>query len=116
MKFDIKKADKAEVLKRLYDGALNFGASHQPLAAILQAHLPPLPIETARQMVNQPKHRLYFDYVNGKALKVDLGEDILDARLYDINCAQGAAAFALEGLEGVTVYEDPQPLELFPKE
>ena len=37
----------------------------------------------------------YFDYLNGRVMKIDLSEDMLDPWLYDRDNGEGAAARAL---------------------
>lgn len=121
MKIDITNADHAVVFKQLWDNCLNFGATHQPLAAILQAHLKPMSLEQARKLLEDAKMRSgprgpYFDYVGGRAMKIEWG-DVIDVRLYDINCFEGCARKALKDVPGVVFdVPDSEPLGLFPDE
>lgn len=42
--------------------------------------------------------RCYFDYLNGKVLKVDISQDEFDPRLYDRDNGENAAQRAIDGL------------------
>ena len=96
---DISKMSKAEVLMRLYNGGFN-DVNHGPFAGALQRLVPPMTLEEATAIIEESGSNLYFDYVAGKALKVDLSSDTLDPRLYDRDNGRGAAARAL-GATGV---------------
>lgn len=96
---DISKMSKAEALMRLYNGGFN-DVNHGPFAGALQRLLPPMTLEEAQAIIAEHGANLYFDYVNAKALKVDLSGDTLDPRWYDRDNGRGAAARAL-GATGV---------------
>lgn len=89
-KISIKGLDKAKVLKALYDH------SHIQGLGFLQA-VPDnmVSVEHCRELLT---HQTYFDYLYGKILKVDLSGDILDSRLYDRDCGEGAAKRAIESI------------------
>lgn len=89
-KINIKGLDKAKVLKALYDH------SHIQGLGFLQA-VPDnmVSVEHCRELLT---HQTYFDYLYGKILKVDLSGDILDSRLYDRDCGEGAAKRAIESI------------------
>lgn len=84
---DISKMDKAKVLKALYAAARPQGMGF--------LHYTPGPMrdEAADAMIAS-KH-LYFDYVDGRVMKVDLASDTLDPRLFDRDNGDGAAERAL---------------------
>jgi len=100
---NIAGLEKWAVLKALYDGA-------QPLGmGFLHARPGGLPEEDAKRLVGgdapyepgqSAEHRraLYFDYVGGRPLKVDLSQDEFDPRLYDRDQGHGAAERAIAGL------------------
>jgi hypothetical protein len=50
-------------------------------------------LEDAREAV---KNETYFDYVQGRVVKCDIGTDEMETRLYDRDLGQGAAARAVE--------------------
>jgi hypothetical protein len=52
-------------------------------------------IDDAQALVDSAGPDLYFDYVDGRCLKIDLRGDALDPRLYDRDNGEGAAARAL---------------------
>lgn len=80
---DIKNLDKAEVLVALYNNAKR---SHGLLGLY---YLPgAMGIEVAREIIKNNKK---FNYLQGKALKVDLTGDKLDAREYNDFNGEGLA-------------------------
>ncbi len=83
---DISKMNKAEVLMKLYNAARPLGLGH--------LHYTPddMTIEEAHELL---KEQTYFDYLNGRVMKVDLSGDILDTWLYDRDNGPGAAKRAL---------------------
>lgn len=89
-KISIKGLDKAKVLKALYD------RSHIQGLGFLQA-VPDnmVSVDHCRELLAR---QTYFDYLYGKVLKVDLSGDILDPRLYDRDCGEGAAKRAIESI------------------
>lgn len=88
---DLTGKDKAEVLARLYNAADTQG--HGALKASL---MPIMSREHAQALLDSGQ--TYFDYVNGRVLKVDLSSDSLNERLYDRDNGFGAAAQALKGV------------------
>lgn len=89
MKIDISKLEKAQVLKALYDNSRPLGMG------FLHFNPAPMPIETARDLV---KDQSYFDYVQGRVLKSDLGRDLYESGLYDRDNGAGAALDAIQPL------------------
>ena len=107
---DISGLDKAEVLAALYNHAKPQGMGF--------LHFDPKKMtpEEARKILGQgDDHKraldgleakggkvfrpsLYFDYLKGRVMKVDLGGKSLDPRLYDRDNGPGAALKALEVL------------------
>lgn len=45
---------------------------------------------------------LYFDYLRGRVMKVDISGDVLEPRLYDRDNGEGAAERALASLRATT--------------
>lgn len=81
---------KVEVLQALYKNA-------KPLGMGMLHFVPgPMPQEEAQAMIDEGQ--TYFDYVNGRVMKVDLSRDELDPRLYDRDNGEGAAEKALAQL------------------
>lgn len=106
VKVDIRAADRTEVFRRLHNGAMNCGPDFPITLAALQAQLPAMTVEQAQVVMAARGKDLYFDYVNGRSMKVDLGGDVVDLWLYDRDCGRGAGRRALEGLEGVVFLEE----------
>lgn len=91
---DIKGLDKARVLKALYDH------SHVQGSGFLQAV--PDGVVTVEYCAGLLAKHSYFDYLNGRVLKVDLSGDEFDERLYDRDCGKGAAQRAVDSIRDET--------------
>ena len=87
--------------------ALYNGARPQGLG-FLHYNAEPMTAETAR---NQHDIFGYFDYVNGRVMKVDLSGDELNPSLYDRDNGAGAAARIINGLK-TTGDVNPEEAEL----
>lgn len=87
----IKGMDKAEVLARLYNCAICQGMGF--------LHFDPKPMTkaAAQEIVAEceKNNSWYFDYLKGRVMKVDIGKDEFDERLYDRDNGFGAAEDAL---------------------
>ena len=113
---DISKLDKAEVLAALYN------SSRQQGAGFFHARgKSDMTVEEAREELSmgddhaknfpdrmKAGRELYFDYLHGRVMKVDLSRDNLDPRLYDRDNGPGAAAIALSGLLAKAELESEQ--------
>jgi hypothetical protein len=86
MAISIKGMNKARVLAALYNASTPLGMG------FLRAKAEPM---TEAQAAELLKTGSYFDYLHGRAMKVDLSGDELDERLYDRDLGQGAAADAI---------------------
>ena len=86
---DLKGLDKALVLAALYNGARPQGAGF--------FHYDPTPmsVETAAATLEQST---YFDYLNGRVMKVDLSGDELDPWGYDRDNGEGTARTIIDTL------------------
>lgn len=89
----IKGMDKARVLLALYNGSEVRGMG------ALSAHKGPLTLEECQGIVAEcatnGNTEMHFDYVYGRVLKVRIGGEELDPRLYDRDLGQGAAEAAI---------------------
>lgn len=90
---DISKLDKADVLAALYNNS-----KQQGMGFIDPRGRLPMTRDTASDLL---KLGTYFDYVNGRVMKVELKGDVLNPWLYDRDNGKGAAARALAGLSVV---------------
>lgn len=90
MKISIAGLDKAAVLAALYNAAKPLGLGWM--------HYDPTPmsIDLAREILKSGQ--TYFDYLQGRVMKVDLSGDEFDSRLYDLDNGEGAAERALKPL------------------
>jgi len=87
---DISQANKAEILAALYNQA-------QPQGMGFMHHTPTdMTTEEAQEILDTGQ--TYFDYVQGRVMKVDLGKDILWTGLYDRDNGHGAAYRAIQHL------------------
>lgn len=92
---DISKLDKAEVLITLYNNSKQQGMGFlNPNGRNL------LSKEEATELL---KTQTYFDYLNGRVMKIDLSQDKLNEWLYDRDNGSGAAFKALEKLIAETL-------------
>lgn len=89
---DITGKDKAAVLAALYNAS-------RPLGMGILAYDPiPMTTEEAQALIGgcDPNFALYFDYLKGRVMKVDLTDDTLNPALYDRDNGEGAALKALQ--------------------
>ena len=82
--------DKAEVLAALYNASTPQGMG------FLQYDPVPMDKDEAASLLAECT---YFDYLKGRVMKIDLGTDELDPRLYDRDNGNGAAALAIDSLQ-----------------
>lgn len=87
--------DKAAVLAALYNEARVQGMG------FLQAKPGDMTVEQARELIARfPEHdrRIAFDYLYGRVMKIDIGEDDVNPRLYDRDNGEGACSDAIARL------------------
>lgn len=84
--------NKAAVLAALYN------ASRQQGMGFFQSRGATEMTEEQAQQELDANPRLYFDYLHGRVMKIDLRTDDLEERLYDRDNGQGAAARVIEQL------------------
>jgi hypothetical protein len=103
---DIRGLDKADVLCALYN------ASRPQGMGWLRAESGDMTPEQARKHLSlgddhkrdfptvvDRRERLYFDYLNGRVLKVDITDDTFEEHLYDRDLGRGAARAAIDNLK-----------------
>ena len=92
MLISIQGLSKAKVLMAL------FNASKQQGMGFLNSRgAKPIDEECARAVIDDQRE-LYFDYLHGRVLKVDLTDDQFDPWLYDRDNGEGAAERAIRPL------------------
>ena len=84
---DISKCNKAAVVKALYDSA------HAQGFGVIHYKPEPLTLEEAERELSR---RTYFDYLHGRVMKIEVGKDSFDERLYDRDNGHGSAYHALK--------------------
>jgi hypothetical protein len=89
-KIDLEEMDKAEVLATLYNAATPFGMG------FLEYEAKPMTKDDARNILD--KFHEPFDYLKGRAMKIDLSDDMLDPSRYDNYYGAGTALKALMAL------------------
>ena len=95
---DVKDIDKADVLAALFNGAMSLGMGrlHYKSEHVMDRKEAQDIID---KMVQTHKGGYYFDYLEGRVMKVEIGLDTLDERLYDRDNGPGAARRIIEGIE-----------------
>lgn len=89
---NIAGLDKAEILAALYN------YSQQQNMGFLQTRgAEGMTVEQAREEIINNKE-MYFDYLHGRVMKIDLRGDDLDTWLYNRDNGQGAAEAVIEAL------------------
>ncbi|MEU2996832.1 hypothetical protein ABZ684_04545 [Streptomyces sp. NPDC006995] len=92
---DITGLDPAAVLAALYN------ASRQQGRGFLNPHgREPMTVETAAHLLASTPDS-YFDYVNGRVMKVDLSGIQVDVALYDRDNGDGAGAAVINSLRRI---------------
>jgi hypothetical protein len=89
VEISIKELDKAQVLAALYNASRPLGMG------FLQYDPQPMTVEQARVILERST---YFDYLQGRVMKVDLSSDSFDPRWYDRDNGQGAAQKAIDAM------------------
>jgi len=84
---DISQFEKADVLAALYEFAKPQGMGF--------LHYTPLSMSRT-EAVELLANQTYFDYLHGRAMKVDLSGDTLNPRLYDRDNGEGIARQAID--------------------
>jgi hypothetical protein len=87
---DIAGLDKAAVLAALYNAARPQGMG------FMQYDPAPMTVEAAQTIVGVG--RLYFDYLVGRVMKVDIAKDQIDPWGYDRDNGDGAAKVVIDSL------------------
>ena len=97
---NIKGLQKYEVLKALYDNAipiLSGGFGYLGTLGVQLFQNMKLTKEQAKEEIEQ-SNDLYFDYVQGKSLKIDLSTDEFDSHNYDRDYGEGKAKEIISNL------------------
>lgn len=95
---DIKGLDKAEVLLALWTSSRMQGMSFLGYKKDMTLAYAQECIEQARHIGMSGEEEIYFDYLNGKVMKIDIAPDEIDPRLYDRDNGEGAAQKAIDNL------------------
>ena len=90
---DIKGLDKAEVLAALFNAS-----KQQGMGLLDSSGAKAMTVDDARKCLEDSGHRMYFDYLRGRVMKVGLSQDTLDPWGFDRDNGQGAAKRALSKL------------------
>lgn len=79
---DISGKDKAKILAALYNGSKSQGMG------FIHFDAEPMTVEQAKELL---KDQTYFDYLQGRVMKIDLSQDELRTDLYNRDIGEGAA-------------------------
>ncbi len=111
----IKGLDKATLLAAFYNHARPIGMGHIADMNKTAERGGEMSLEEARKIIADKEkalrdlglnpsepHRLYFDYVFGRPLKIDLGCEEMSTRLYDRDQGEGQGARIIELVREMT--------------
>lgn len=87
---DISNKPKHLVLAALFNAS-----RQQGLGFLNRSGAQPMSADEADQIIRETGNDLYFDYLRGRVMKVDLAGPSLDPYLYDRDNGAGAAARAV---------------------
>lgn len=107
----IEGLSKAALLAELYNRSQPQGRGH--LIATSDA----MTVADAQKLLDETPKK-YFDYVQGRVMKVDLSGNRLDPWMYDRDNGEGAAARAVEAVrqQGLLQENDAVPADRLPEE
>lgn len=89
---DIRGLDKVKVLMALWKASKCQGLSFMGYAPLTEG-------QAMAEIINRTHNgRCWFDYLNGKVLKVDLGGVEFDERYFDEDNGEGAAQRAVDSI------------------
>ena len=95
---NVKGLNRADVLAVLYN------SSKPQMMGFMSYDPEPMTREGAQKLLDAGQ--TYFDYLNGRIMKIDLSEEEINTWLYDRDNGQGAAERAISSLE---ISEDTNP-------
>lgn len=102
---DISKKNKAMVLAGLYNGtkALGMGFLHDKRDGLSKEEAEEVISEKIKRCEDlgfgkEYEYILYFDYVSGRPIKVNLSGDEFDSWLYDRDAGKGAAKKIIDSI------------------
>ena len=90
---NISNYSKAQVLAALYNNSKPQGMG--------MLHFNPTPMTEAEAQEMLDDGQTYFDYVQGRVMKIDLSDDEMDTYLYNRDLGQGAAERVIAGLNKI---------------
>ncbi len=85
---DITGMDKAVILAALFNKAIALGFGAQLTTG------KSMTVERARELLDDSDDK-YFDYLDGRVIKVDLSRDYIDPWLYDRDNGKGSCETAI---------------------
>lgn len=95
---DIKGLDKAQVLITLWEASRMQGVSCLGYGGKMTVKKAEQYLKDYRHVSKDGKETIYFDYLNGKVMKIDIAPDVIDTRLYDRDNGEGAGERAIRNL------------------
>lgn len=98
LSMNVSDLSKARVLAALYNAAKQQGAG------FLHFETAPMTEKRARELLGSGK--THYDYLNGRMLKIDLGQDEIDTRVYNQVNGFDAAENAIEMLRLMDKYSN----------
>jgi hypothetical protein len=98
MSINIKGLDKAELLVSLFNASKPLG-----LGFFAAGHNQALSLEDAQKMISRGQTR--FDYLMGRVMKIEIGNDEMEPWGYDTDNGQGAAEAVVKKLRNKEISE-----------
>ncbi|MET7477953.1 hypothetical protein ABZT17_26800 [Streptomyces sp. NPDC005648] len=90
---NVSGLDKAAVLAALFNASQPLG-----LGFLNPASAQPMTAQRAAEVLAEAGDDPYFDYLQGRVMKLRLNDDEIDPRLYDRDNGEGACAAAIKAL------------------
>ena len=95
---NIKGLGKAEVLSALFNSSKMQGLNIQLVNMGMRDYPKPMTKEEAQSILDKMGEEKYFDYLNGKVMKVNITNDEFREWGYDRDNGEGSAKLAIDTL------------------
>lgn len=91
---NIANIDKAKLLQALFNNSKQLGLGFMDASGAND-----MSIDEAKSIVSDNEDRLYFDYLKGRVMKVNIGGDTMNSGGYDRDNGDGAALVAVNSIQ-----------------
>ena len=93
MNINIEGLEKAKLLQGLFNSAKPVGLGFYDPASNKE-----MSYEEAKNIIDKAKGRLYFDYLNGRKMKINISGDEINSSEYDESSGSGTALMVVTAL------------------